>query len=198
MLNRLRNRLEPFLNRSALSLASSGLSPNQLSLLSFFASIAAAIMYALSSHATSVNSYFITLLAGIILLIGGLFDVLDGAVARLTNKSTKRGAFMDSLLDKVGEIVVFIAIYLGNLSSAFWCLIAISLALLVSYTRARAESLDIPLIGIGIGERAERLLILALIGMIPLSGAIQVAVIIVSIVAGITIIQRVNTVTHRL
>ena len=132
MLNRLRNRLEPFLNRSALSLASRGLSPNQLSLLSFFASIAAAIMYALSSHATSANSYFITLLAGIILLIGGLFDVLDGAVARLTNKSTKRGAFMDSLLDKVGEIVVFIAIYLGNLSSAFWCLIAISLALLVS------------------------------------------------------------------
>lgn len=198
MLNRLRNRLEPFLNRSALSVASRGLSPNQLSLLSFFASIAAAIMYALSSHATSANSYFITLLAGIILLIGGLFDVLDGAVARLTNKSTKRGAFMDSLLDKVGEIVVFIAIYLGNLSSAFWCLIAISLALLVSYTRARADSLDIPLIGIGIGERAERLLILALIGMIPLSGAIQVAVIIVSIVAGITIIQRVNTVTHRL
>jgi archaetidylinositol phosphate synthase len=105
---------------------------------------------------------------------------------------------MDSVLDKVGEIVVFISIYLGNLSSAFWCLIAISLALLVSYTRARAESLDIPLIGIGIGERAERLLILAVIGIIPLSNAVQIAVIIVSIVSGITIIQRVNTVTRRL
>ena len=105
---------------------------------------------------------------------------------------------MDSVLDKVGEIVVFISIYLGNLSSALWCLIAISLALLVSYTRARAESLEIPLIGIGIGERAERLLILAVIGIIPLSNAVQIAVIIVSIVSGITIIQRVNTVTRRL
>jgi archaetidylinositol phosphate synthase len=133
-----------------------------------------------------------------ILLLGGIFDVLDGAVARLANQSTKRGAFMDSVLDKVGEIVVFISIYLGNLSSAFWCLTAISLALLVSYTRARAESLDIPLIGIGIGERAERLLILAVIGIIPLSNAVQIAVIIVSIVSGITIIQRVNTVTRRL
>ena len=198
MLNKLRNRLEPLLNRSARLLASRHVSPNQLSLLGFFASIVAAVMYALSSHTTLINSYFITLAASIILLLGGIFDVLDGAVARLTNKSTKRGAFMDSVLDKVGEIVVFISIYLGNLSSAFWCLIAISLALLVSYSRARAESLDIPLIGIGIGERAERLLILAVIGIIPLSNAVQVAVIIVSIVSGITIIQRVNTVTRRL
>jgi archaetidylinositol phosphate synthase len=155
-------------------------------------------LYALALHTTLINSYFITLAASIILLLGGIFDVLDGAVARLANRSTKRGAFMDSVLDKVGEIVVFISIYLGNLSSAFWCLIAISLALLVSYTRARAESLDIPLIGIGIGERAERLLILAVIGIIPLSNAVQFAVIIVSIVSGITIIQRVNTVTRRL
>ena len=198
MLNKLRNRLEPLLNRSARLLASRHVSPNQLSLLGFFASIAAAAMYALASHTTLINSYFITLAASIILLLGGIFDVLDGAVARLTNQSTKRGAFMDSVLDKVGEIVVFISIYLGNLSSAFWCLIAISLALLVSYTRARAESLDIPLIGIGIGERAERLLILAVIGMIPLSNAVQIAVIIVSVVSGITIIQRVNTVTRRL
>ena len=198
MLNKLRDRLEPLLNRSARLLASRNVSPNQLSLLGFFASVAAAVMYGLSSHTTLINSYFITLAASIILLLGGIFDILDGAVARLTNKSTKRGAFMDSVLDKVGEIVVFISIYLGNLSSAFWCLIAISLALLVSYTRARAESLDIPLIGIGIGERAERLLILAVIGIIPLSNAVQVAVIIVSIVSGITIIQRVNTVTRRL
>jgi len=155
-------------------------------------------MYALSSQATSNGSYLIVQIAGIILLIAGLFDLLDGAVARLTNKSSKRGAYVDSILDKVAEVFVFICIYLGNHSSAIWCLIALSLSLLVSYTRARAESLDVSLIGIGIGERAERLLILALVGMIPLDGSIQVAVIIVCLVAGITLIQRMNTVIRSL
>lgn len=199
MLNKLRNLLEPFLNRLAHFVASIGLSPNQLSVFGFISSIAAGIMYSLSSQATSSYSpYLIAQLAGIILLIAGFFDVLDGAVARLTNRASKRGAYIDSILDKVAEIFILICIYLGGLSSAIWCLIALSLALLVSYTRARAESLDIPLIGIGIGERAERLLILALIGMIPFTGAMQIAVIIVSIISGVTIIQRINTVIRRL
>jgi archaetidylinositol phosphate synthase len=61
----------------------------------------------------------------------------------------------------------------------------------VSYTRARAESLGVELKGIGIGERAERLLVIAIIGMIPIAGSMQWAVIIVSIVAGMTLIQRI-------
>ena len=65
-------------------------------------------------------------------------------------------------------------------------------------TRARADSLHIPLIGVGIGERAERLLIIALVGMIPLYGAMQVAVIMVSFVAGATIVQRINTANKKL
>jgi archaetidylinositol phosphate synthase len=198
MLNRVRKRLEPVLNRFALVLGSKGITPNQLSLFGFITSIAAGTLYAISSHISVTNPYFLILVAGIVLIISGLFDVLDGALARVTNQTSKRGAFLDSLLDKLAEVIVIISVYLGNLSSAIWCLIAISLALLVSYTRARADSLGISLIGIGIGERAERLLILALIGMIPLNGAMQVAVIIVSIAAGITIIQRVYTVNIQL
>ncbi|HEY7569979.1 MAG TPA: CDP-alcohol phosphatidyltransferase family protein [Nitrososphaeraceae archaeon] len=198
MLNKLRNQLEPFINWLARMVVSLGLSPNQLSILGFISSIAAGIMYSLSSRTTSNNPYMFVQLAGIILLIAGFFDVLDGAVARLTHKASKRGAYLDSILDKVAEIFILISIYLGGLSSAIWCLIALSLALLVSYARARAESLNIPLIGIGIGERAERLLILALIGMIPFAGAMQIAVIIVSIVSGVTIIQRISTVIRRL
>jgi archaetidylinositol phosphate synthase len=64
------------------------------------------------------------------------------------------------------------------------------LSLLVSYTRARAESVGEILKGIGIGERAERLLIIAIIGMMPMREAMQWAMIIVSIVAGITLAQR--------
>lgn len=198
MLNRVRNRLEPVLNRFALVLGSKGITPNQLSLFGFITSIAAGTLYAISSHISVTNPYFLIVVAGIILIISGLFDVLDGALARVTNQTSKRGAFLDSLLDKLAEVIVIISVYLGNLSSPIWCLIAISLALLVSYTRARADSLGICLIGIGIGERAERLLILALIGMIPLNGAMQVAIIIVSVAAGITIIQRVYTVNIQL
>ena len=63
---------------------------------------------------------------------------------------------------------------------------------MVSYVRARAESLNIELKGIGIGERAERLLIIAIIGLVPLAGIMQWAVIAVSVISGITLIQRIT------
>ena len=90
----------------------------------------------------------------------------------------------------MSEVIVFLGLTIGNLAEPILCMIALSLSLLVSYTRAKAESLGVELKGIGIGERAERLLILAIIGMIPIPGAIEWAVVIVSIIAGITIIQR--------
>ena len=72
------------------------------------------------------------------------------------------------------------------------------MSLLVSYTRARAESLGGKLKGVGIGERAERLLIIAIIGMIPMREAMQWAMIIVSIVAGITLGSEVVVTVRRL
>jgi archaetidylinositol phosphate synthase len=77
-------------------------------------------------------------------------------------------------------------------------MIALSLSLLVSYVRARAESLGIELKGIGIGERAERLLIIAIIGMIPIVGGMQWAIIVVSVLAGITLIQRITITSKKL
>ncbi len=74
-------------------------------------------------------------------------------------------------------------------------LLAITLSLLVSYSRARAESFGIKLEGIGIGERAERLLVIAIIGMI---GFMDYAIMIVIIIAGITLIQRIVVVSKQL
>ena len=128
------------------------------------------------------------------LLISGFFDIIDGAVARITKRISKKGSFFDSLFDKMAEVTIFLGLTIGNLAEPILCMIALSLSLLVSYTRARAESLGVDLKGIGIGERAERLLILAIIGMIPIRGAIEWAVTIVSIIAGITIIQRITTI----
>jgi archaetidylinositol phosphate synthase len=124
--------------------------------------------------------------------------MVDGSVARITKQTTKKGAFLDSVFDKISEVIIFGGIALGQLADSFLCLIALGLSLLVSYARARAESLGGVLKGIGIGERAERLLLIAIIGVIPTRDAMQWAMIIVSIVAGITLAQRVAITVRRL
>ena len=200
MLNKLRNLLEPTLTRIGEGFASTGLSANFWTGLSLAISILTAIVY--SSNAfldldwTPWN--FAAVLGGIFLLISGFFDIVDGSVARITKQISKKGAFLDSVFDKISEVIIFGGIALGQLADSFWCLVALGLSLLVSYTRARAESLGGKLKGIGIGERAERLLLIAIIGMIPVREAMQWAMIIVSIVAGITLAQRVAITVRRL
>lgn len=153
-------------------------------------SIVAAILYASAVPSIGLIRFNAIILGGIVLLISGFFDIVDGTVARVTKSSSRKGSFLDSSLDKLSEVAVFLGLAIGDLAEPLLCMIALSLSLIVSYIRARAESLGIELKGIGIGERAERLLILAIIGMIPISGAMQWAVVIVSIIAGITIVQR--------
>ncbi len=153
-------------------------------------SIVAALLYASAVPSIGLIRFNAIILGGIVLLISGFFDIVDGAVARVTKSSSRKGSFLDSSLDKLSEVAIFLGLAIGDLAEPLLCMIALSLSLIVSYIRARAESLGIELKGIGIGERAERLLILAIIGMIPISGAMQWAVVIVSIIAGITIIQR--------
>jgi archaetidylinositol phosphate synthase len=77
-------------------------------------------------------------------------------------------------------------------------MIALSLSILVSYLRAKAESLGIELKGVGIGERAERLLILAICGLIPISESVQWGVIIIILMSGYSFIQRFRYVLKRL
>jgi archaetidylinositol phosphate synthase len=200
LLNKLRNLLEPALTRIGEGFASTGLSANFWTGLGLAISILTAIVY--SSNAfldldwTPWN--FAAVLGGIFLLISGFFDIVDGSVARITKQLSKKGAFLDSVFDKISEVIIFGGIALGQLADSFWCLVALGLSLLVSYTRARAESLGGKLKGIGIGERAERLLLIAIIGMIPVREAMQWAMIIVSIVAGITLAQRVAITVRRL
>ena len=121
------------------------------------------------------------------LLISGFFDIVDGQVARYTNKITKSGGFLDSVFDKIAEVSIFFGILIGGYAEPYLVFLAVTLSLLVSYTRAIADTLTIKLQGIGIGERAERLLVIAIIGMI---GFMEIAIIIVIIIAAITLIQR--------
>jgi archaetidylinositol phosphate synthase len=181
VLNNLRNSLQPHLEKIGKGFASTGLSPNFWTAVGIVFAFASAIVYGL-------NIEFALIIGGILLLVSGFFDIVDGQVARVTNKTSKKGAFLDSVFDKIAEVSIFLGILIGGFAEPYLVLLAITLSLLVSYVRARAESLGIKLQGIGIGERAERLLVIAIIGMI---GFMDYAVLIVVIIAGITLIQRI-------
>lgn len=203
MLNKLRDSLQPTMTRLGSSFASTGLSANFWTGVGLAISIAAGVAYASPAFGIDFNPYYAAVVGGVLLLVSGFFDVVDGSVARVTKQTSKKGAFLDSSFDKIAEVTIFAGIAYGGLANPFWCLIALGMSLLVSYTRSRAESLGVELKGIGIGERAERLLIVAIIGMIPLgtfpdNTAMNWAVIIVSVVAGITLIQRIAATSKKL
>ena len=142
-----------------------------------------------------VHIQYSYVIAGVLLLVSGFFDIVDGQVARVTGKTSKKGAFLDSIFDKIAEVAIFLGILIGGYSDGYLILLAVTLSLLVSYTRARAESLGVQLQGIGIGERAERLLVIAIIGI---AGFLNYAVIIVAVIAGITFIQRIVATSRKI
>jgi archaetidylinositol phosphate synthase len=184
MLNNLREALKPTLQNIGKVFASTGLSAN------FWTAVGLGFAFA-SSIVYGIHMQYSFIWGGILLLISGFFDIVDGQVARITGKTSKRGAFLDSVFDKIAEVAIFLGILVGGYSEGYIVLLAITLSLLVSYTRARAESLGVQLQGIGIGERAERLLVIAVIGMIP--GLMYYTMIIVAIIAAITFVQRIVT-----
>jgi len=184
MLNNLRESLKPALEKIGKTFASTGLSPNVFTTIGLVLAFVSAAVYGVSIE-------YSLIIGGIVLLISGFFDIVDGQVARFTKKITKTGGFMDSIFDKIAEVAIFFGILLGNHADPYLIIIAITLSLLVSYMRAIADSLKIKLQGVGIGERAERLLVIAIIGII---GFMEIAVIIVIIIAGITLVQRILTI----
>ena len=180
MLNNLRESLKPYLQNIGRAFASTGISPNVWTVIGLVFAFGASLMY-------GINVEYSLILGGIILLVSGFFDIVDGQVARYTNKISKTGGFLDSVFDKIAEVAIFFGILIGGYAEPYLVFLAITLSLLVSYVRAKADAAQIKLQGIGIGERAERLLVIAIVGII---GFMEIAVIIVVIIASITLIQR--------
>ena len=191
MLNKLRQSLGPRLDRMGALFASSGLSPNFWTALSLIFAAASGLMYMSSVSSLGLNWYVSSLAGSMMLLISGFLDMVDGCVARATKRSNKKGAYLDSVFDKISESIIFIGIALGGHANPVISQVALSLSLLVSYTRAKSEAVGIELKGVGIGERAERLLIVGILGLIPLEGILQFALLLVCLFAGITLCQRV-------
>jgi len=195
MLNRLRAKIVPLTSKMGIKLGSLGLSPTAWSTIGFATSIASATCFGFAKFSTSVP---LLVIGSILLLLSGFFDVVDGSVARSTNRITRKGAFIDSIYDKFGEIAVFIGISVGSLADPVVCLIAAATSLMVSYSRARAESLGIELEGIGIGERAERLLVIAIAGFIPVQYSLEAGIVVVSILSAFTFLQRFRHIISKL
>ncbi len=180
MLNNLRGILQPTLEKIGKAFTSTGLSPNFWTLVGLVFALASALVYGLGLE-------FGLIIGGILLLVSGFFDMVDGQVARITGKTSQKGSYLDSMFDKIAEVAIFLGLLVGGYAEPYLVMLAITLSLLVSYARAKSDALNIKLQGVGIGERAERLLVIAIIGII---GYMEPAVIIVVVIAGITLVQR--------
>ena len=165
-----------------------GLTPNQVSILG----IALAVLSAITYWQWKLHPILL-ILAPLLMLASGLLDALDGALARLYGEATKFGGFFDSLLDRYADAVIICGIILGGLTEVTWGLAALMGSLLVSYARARAEAAGVKMESVGLAERAERLVLLALASFLSFVWleALSWGVLFLAILTNLTVVQRV-------
>lgn len=203
---RVRGLAEPV----ARALGRLGLTPNHLTFIGFGIAAVAAVAAAGQQW----------LMAGLLVIFGGVFDLFDGTLARVTGRVSKLGAFYDSVFDRWGEGVVYIGIAWGTLDMGLWRSIVLAVAasvaaFMVSYTRAKSESLGFTtgagMAAVGLAPREIRIVILT-VGLIaagllpgfpedmdgpggaayPLQAlALEAALGLITILATITTIQRI-------
>jgi phosphatidylglycerophosphate synthase len=145
----------------ALALGRLGFTPNALTVVGFGISVIAAIAAAQQAW----------IAAGLLVIFGGVFDLFDGALARATNTVSRLGAFLDSVFDRAGEAVLYLGIAIGCLAANFdigaiLAAAAMATSFMVSYTRAKSESLGFTpgtgMANIGVAPREVRLVILTI------------------------------------
>jgi phosphatidylglycerophosphate synthase len=147
-------------------LARRNVNPNSITYLTLLF----AVLAILSLYAGLVSAIY-----GVLVFLVGFFDGVDGAVARLSERSSKLGAFTDSIVDKISEVLLLIAIPIAypnevifGIPVSWWTIVCIASWLLTSYLRSRAENLGVKDLDIGFGARSERLFILSVFAIIGL------------------------------
>jgi len=134
-------------------------------------------------------------LGGFLILLGGLCDTIDGSLARFANKVTRFGAMFDSAVDRYSEFVMFFGmvvyfVMLKDYPTSVVAFFALCGSIMVSYSRARAESLGFDS-RVGIMQRPERIVFLGL-GALIHPGALKFAIWLVAIFANFTALQRIR------
>ena len=166
-------------------LSRTGITPNTLTVFGFLVTLGAAALILTGNQFA----------AGFVVIAAGFFDMLDGSLARNTNRVTRFGGILDSTLDRLSEAALMVSILVifgvdGSIAGIWITSIALVSSMMVSYIRSRAESAGIDC-EVGIFTRPERIVILA-IGLL-LSGfdnALLITLGIISFFSIITIIQR--------
>jgi len=154
VLDRTREKVNPFLNIVAKRF--SRINPETLSWFSFIFAIAAGVLFYFSNPGLELQNYFL-LFAVLFVLLNGLFDAIDGQVARITNKTSDRGDFLDHALDRYADVFI-----VGGLALSVWCrpsigLLAIVGMLLTSYMGTQAQAIGYKRDYSGLLGRADRL-----------------------------------------
>jgi CDP-diacylglycerol--glycerol-3-phosphate 3-phosphatidyltransferase len=164
-----------------------GVTPNALTLTGLAVTVVAAVLIGLG--------WLIP--GGLVLLFAGLFDILDGAVARVTNRVHPYGAFLDSTTDRYAEVVTYAALLYHFISRsrgelpAMLVIVALGGSLLVSYVRARAQSLGFTCDG-GLLARPERVVITVAGLVVPL--LLVPALWVLAVLTNLTALQRIRLV----
>jgi phosphatidylglycerophosphate synthase len=191
--NRSRDAIKAVFEPIALAMGRAGLTPDALTLIGFAITTTGAVLVALQ-HWT---------IGGIVVFIGGAFDMLDGTLARATGRVSRWGAFLDSVFDRGGEAIVYIGIVFGaaveeHTRVPILATSALAAAFMVSYVRARAEGLGFSpgkgMAAVGLMPREVRLVILS-VGLVladaPNIKALEPTLAIITIGATLTVIQRI-------
>jgi archaetidylinositol phosphate synthase len=189
MLTKLKEKVQQMLTTEAKAAHKIGLTPDAISVIGIILAFLSALAYA-----EWQNNPAYLLIATALLLLSGFCDALDGVLARLYQQTTTFGGFLDSLGDRYADAVVYIGIIAGGLCNALWGLIALTGSLLVSYSRARAEAAGVKMESIGLAERAERIIILAIASLVAFfwqpETAINAGIILLAILSNLTVLQR--------
>ena len=183
MLGRLRAKYEAAMQPIGKSLGRVGLTPNEISTLSLVIAVFAGVAYASRSP----------VLGAVGLLISGVIDMLDGAVARATGLVTRFGAVYDPVLDRYAEFAVLFGVGFSGLAPWTWVVFGLFGMVMASYARARAESAGgLDSCRVGIAERQEKIILLVIGSFLQpfFSLAVALAVLVVGILSHITVVQR--------
>ena len=200
MLTKLKKKVQQLLSTEAKIAHDLGLTPNMISVIGITLSFLAAVAYGLAGNQSLVILFgvgiplqsLMLLLAVVLLLASGFSDTLDGVLARNYQQATPFGGFLDSLLDRYADAIVFSGIIIGGLCDVSWGLAALAGSMLVSYSRARAEAAGIKMESVGLAERAERMLILAAATVAAFFWlpSLRWGIILLAVLSNFTVLQR--------
>jgi CDP-diacylglycerol--glycerol-3-phosphate 3-phosphatidyltransferase len=170
------------------ALALSRVHPNVLTFIGLLINVWAAFLFGMAGSSDHVAKFR---WAGIVVIGAGLFDMVDGRVARSTNRVTRFGGFFDSVLDRYSDLGVLVGllVYYASINRFFYVVltaIVMTGTVMVSYTRARAEN-TIPKCKVGFLERPERV-VLIIIG--ALFDRMAPVLWVIAILSNITVMHR--------